>query len=184
MNREKIYVRPAVGPCEIHEWPDAGLPARLFLKMRERQRKGQGGVDACRDCLVRAKHVAAKNAGIAVHAGDTATVKPALVVQGDDYVRALLALAADVGAGKLPGITGESRNEIVSSLVDLAADIQGGRRSAEATVDLVRSWAAFAASERAEVWRHAGGLGDERDPLTKLAKAAVTKTAPKTTGEG
>jgi hypothetical protein len=152
--------------------------------MRERQRKGQGGVDVCRDCLVRARDIAAKNAGAAVHAGDAATAKPKLVIRGDDYARALLALAADVGAGKLPGLAGESKNEIAASLVDLAGDIQGGRRSAEATVDLVRSWASFAASERAEVWRRAGGLGDEADPLAKLVKSAANNSKPKTIREG
>lgn len=49
---EAVHMREATGPCEIHDWPDDGLPARLIARMRERH--GKGGISACTDCLTRA----------------------------------------------------------------------------------------------------------------------------------
>jgi hypothetical protein len=55
---ERLHMRPMPEDtvCDIHDWPDAGLPARLVTAMRERH--GKGGVNVCRECLTRAKRLA------------------------------------------------------------------------------------------------------------------------------
>ncbi len=50
---ERLYIKPGTGPCMIHDWPTEGLAARLVEAMRELH--NQGGLDACRPCLDRAK---------------------------------------------------------------------------------------------------------------------------------
>jgi hypothetical protein len=50
---DAVHMRPAVGPCAIHEWPTEGLAHRLFVAMREAH--GKGGINVCRDCLDRAR---------------------------------------------------------------------------------------------------------------------------------
>ena len=47
----KLHIRPATGPCEVHDWPTNGLPERLITAMRERH--GKGGITACRECVER-----------------------------------------------------------------------------------------------------------------------------------
>jgi hypothetical protein len=54
--RNRIFMRESAGPCEVHTWPDEGLPARLVAAMRERH--GKGGLNCCVDCIDRAKRVA------------------------------------------------------------------------------------------------------------------------------
>jgi len=50
---DKLHIRPATGPCEVHDWPTNGLPERLITAMRERH--GKGGITACREYVERAK---------------------------------------------------------------------------------------------------------------------------------
>ena len=50
---ESLHIRPSEGPCEIHDWPDIGLAKRLVDAMRERH--GKGGINACRECVMRAR---------------------------------------------------------------------------------------------------------------------------------
>jgi hypothetical protein len=50
---DALHVRPAVGPCEVHEWPTESLARRLVAAMRERH--GKGGINACVECIVRAR---------------------------------------------------------------------------------------------------------------------------------
>ena len=49
---QAVHVKPAEGPCAIHDWPTAGLARRLFEAMRATH---PTGINACRDCLARAK---------------------------------------------------------------------------------------------------------------------------------
>jgi hypothetical protein len=41
------------GPCEIHEWPDEGLPAAIVLEARRRYVRG-GRLVVCDECIDRA----------------------------------------------------------------------------------------------------------------------------------
>ncbi len=52
MADEKLNIKPLRddGKCEIHELPTEGLASVIFAAMRK-----PGGVDACRDCLKRAR---------------------------------------------------------------------------------------------------------------------------------
>ncbi len=50
--RDHVHLRPSEGPCQIHDWPTAGLARRLLAAMRERH--GKGGINACRECIQRA----------------------------------------------------------------------------------------------------------------------------------
>lgn len=50
---EALHIRPTAEPCDIHEWPNDGLAARLIDAMRERH--GKGGVNVCRSCIERAR---------------------------------------------------------------------------------------------------------------------------------
>lgn len=56
MRREHVFMREGVGPCEIHDWPPKQLLSDLLVLMRERH--GKGGVNACRECLTRARTAA------------------------------------------------------------------------------------------------------------------------------
>lgn len=51
---EELHVRPApdTATCDVHAWPTMGLPGRLVTAMRERH--GKGGVNVCRECVMRA----------------------------------------------------------------------------------------------------------------------------------
>lgn len=53
--RPEFHMRPGdpARGCEIHDWPTKGLARRLITEMRIQH--GKGGVNACSDCLVRAK---------------------------------------------------------------------------------------------------------------------------------
>jgi hypothetical protein len=54
MSGEALCIRDlAEGVCEIHDWPDEGLAARLILAMRRKH--DQGGITVCRDCVHRAR---------------------------------------------------------------------------------------------------------------------------------
>jgi hypothetical protein len=53
VKREAVYMKPSEGPCEIHDWPTHGMAHCLVVAMRDRH--GKGGINACRDCLARAK---------------------------------------------------------------------------------------------------------------------------------
>ena len=52
---DKIHMHPAAptATCEIHDWPTEGLGRKLVDAMRERH--GKGGVNVCRECVVRAR---------------------------------------------------------------------------------------------------------------------------------
>ncbi len=50
---EVVHLRASEGPCDVHEWPSEGMGERLVTVMRERH--GKGGVNVCRECLVRAR---------------------------------------------------------------------------------------------------------------------------------
>ena len=53
-NGEAVFMGPAAKQeCEIHDWPTTGLWKRLVKAMRDNH--PTPGVNACRDCLVRAK---------------------------------------------------------------------------------------------------------------------------------
>jgi hypothetical protein len=69
---EAVHMRPSEGPCAIHDWPTDGLAARLVVAAREAH--GKGGVNACVDCLARARedaHVRARASGLrALELGD------------------------------------------------------------------------------------------------------------------
>lgn len=50
---EQIHVGPPTAPtCEPCSWPTEGLAKRLVDEMRERH--GKGGLNVCRDCVMRA----------------------------------------------------------------------------------------------------------------------------------
>lgn len=53
-NQEGLHLKPSAegASCEVHDWPTAGMSKRLIEAMRERH--GKGGVDVCRNCVVRA----------------------------------------------------------------------------------------------------------------------------------
>jgi hypothetical protein len=53
--KEALHIRglPDDATCDIHEWPTEGLAKRLMQAMRERH--GKGGVNACRECIERAR---------------------------------------------------------------------------------------------------------------------------------
>lgn len=51
--KNEIHMQPAKGPCETHDWPTKGLPRRLVEAMKERH--GKGGINACVECIHRAK---------------------------------------------------------------------------------------------------------------------------------
>ncbi len=53
---DKIHFKASEGPCEIHDWPNAGLPERLVNAMRERH--GKGGLNCCTPCIERAHRIA------------------------------------------------------------------------------------------------------------------------------
>jgi hypothetical protein len=61
---DSVHMRPMPNdtPCDIHDWPNEGLPARLVAAMRETH--GKGGINACRECLIRARRAAAVAAGV------------------------------------------------------------------------------------------------------------------------
>lgn len=51
---EAVFIGPADTPvCDIHDWPTKGLARRLVKAMRDRH--PTPGVNACRECLKRAK---------------------------------------------------------------------------------------------------------------------------------
>jgi hypothetical protein len=52
---EALYLepRPDDTPCEIHDWSFERLARELVPLMRARH--GKGGVNACRECLAKAK---------------------------------------------------------------------------------------------------------------------------------
>ncbi len=52
---DKVHFKVSEGPCEIHEWPDDGLPERLVTAMRERH--GKGGLNCCTPCIERAHRI-------------------------------------------------------------------------------------------------------------------------------
>ena len=43
--------------CEVHDWPSDCLPERIFGEIGLR---GTGGLNACADCLVKARNIAKK----------------------------------------------------------------------------------------------------------------------------
>ena len=48
-----VYLGPAAKQeCEVHDWPTLGLARRLVKAMRDLH---PTGVNACRDCITRAK---------------------------------------------------------------------------------------------------------------------------------
>lgn len=49
--REEIRLKPTETPCEVHEWPTDGMGKRLVDAMRA----SPAGINACRECIVRAK---------------------------------------------------------------------------------------------------------------------------------
>lgn len=52
--REALFIRPATSTkCDVCEWPNEGLAARVVLEMRRRHHAG--GLNVCRDCIVRAR---------------------------------------------------------------------------------------------------------------------------------
>jgi hypothetical protein len=59
---EKVHLKdmPVGTKCDIHEWPSAGLAARLLQAMRARHRTG--GINACATCITRAREDAKKHA--------------------------------------------------------------------------------------------------------------------------
>lgn len=59
---ESIHLREATGECEVHAWPDEGLPRRLVDALRARH--GHGGLNVCCDCIERAKRIADVARGI------------------------------------------------------------------------------------------------------------------------
>jgi hypothetical protein len=62
--REGLHVREAArgATCDVHSWTGEDFPRRLIRAMAERYETG--GVNVCRDCLVRARDQAkAKLAG-------------------------------------------------------------------------------------------------------------------------
>jgi len=50
-----VYIRdaPRGATCDVHSWPDEGLGHRLIHEMHARY--GKGGVNVCRECLLRAR---------------------------------------------------------------------------------------------------------------------------------
>lgn len=57
---DAIHMREAAGPCEIHDWPTDGLARRLIEAMRAKH--GKGGVNVCRECILRARYDAREKA--------------------------------------------------------------------------------------------------------------------------
>jgi hypothetical protein len=49
-----IAESPRGATCDIHSWPTKGLGHRLVVAMRERH--GNGGVNACVECIERARN--------------------------------------------------------------------------------------------------------------------------------
>lgn len=62
MNREQLHIRPAKGGCEVHDWPTEGLARRLVQAMRDTHPRG---INACRECIDRAKLDADRQRGLA-----------------------------------------------------------------------------------------------------------------------
>jgi len=58
MKVEYVHMMPMPDDtrCAVHDWPDDGLPERLVAAMREMH--GKGGINACSDCLTRARDLA------------------------------------------------------------------------------------------------------------------------------
>ncbi len=52
---ECLHIKPGneARGCEVHDWPTDGMAARLVAEMRRTY--GRGGVNVCRDCVVRAR---------------------------------------------------------------------------------------------------------------------------------
>lgn len=50
---DAIHMRETTEPCEVHDWPTDGLGRRLVDEMRARH--GKGGINVCRECIVRAR---------------------------------------------------------------------------------------------------------------------------------
>lgn len=55
---EVVHIKPAApeAKCDIHEWPTPGLARRLLQAMRARHLTG--GINACPDCISRAREEA------------------------------------------------------------------------------------------------------------------------------
>ncbi len=51
---EYLHINPVAAetPCDVHDWPTPGFPRRLVEAMRSSHPQG---VNACRDCVDRAK---------------------------------------------------------------------------------------------------------------------------------
>ena len=59
---DSVHMKPAEGPCDVHEWPTDGMGQRLILEMVARH--GKGGVNVCVGCLRRARDDAMRKAGL------------------------------------------------------------------------------------------------------------------------
>jgi hypothetical protein len=55
MSDEVIHIGepPHGATCDVHAWPTEGMGKRLVKEMREKH--GKGGVNACYECIVRAR---------------------------------------------------------------------------------------------------------------------------------
>jgi hypothetical protein len=55
---EVVFMKPGddVVGCEVHDWPNEDFVKRVFDAMRERH--GKGGLNVCRECLLRARALA------------------------------------------------------------------------------------------------------------------------------
>jgi len=60
---EYLTIRPlGEGECDVHDWPTEGFPRRLVQAMRDTHPKG---INACFECVNRAKAEADRERGIA-----------------------------------------------------------------------------------------------------------------------
>lgn len=57
---EQLRIREGFGPCQVHDWPEKGLATRLVAAMRASH---PTGINACRDCIDRAKRDADRARG-------------------------------------------------------------------------------------------------------------------------
>jgi hypothetical protein len=55
MSGDYLHIRPgdAARGCDVHKWPTEGMARRLIDAMRATH--GKGGINACRECISRAR---------------------------------------------------------------------------------------------------------------------------------
>ena len=51
--RESLFMREGTGACEVHDWTPEQW-RRDFVRLL-RERHGKGGLNACRECLLKAQ---------------------------------------------------------------------------------------------------------------------------------